>query len=134
MAKRISKKKGPTPEEDAQEFFLALDMLEKERGIKKEYMLEKITQALVSAYKRDHEGAEENIVIQADPEKNILRMIIRRDVVETVDTWATWSPARSRPRTLAVSPPRPPVRSSFRAFVRQSGAWSTMRSAARRRS
>ncbi len=86
MAKRISKKKGPTPEEDAQEFFLALDMLEKERGIKKEYMLEKITQALVSAYKRDHEGAEENIVIQADPEKNILRMIIRRDVVETVDT------------------------------------------------
>ena len=85
MAKRISKKKGPTPEEDAQEFFLALDMLEKERGIKKEYMLEKITQALVSAYKRDHEGAEENIVIQADPEKNILRMIIRRDVVETVD-------------------------------------------------
>ena len=85
MAKRISKKKGPTPEEDAQEFFLALDMLEKERGIKKEYMLEKITQALVSAYKRDHEGAEENIVIQADPEKNILRMIIRRDVVVTVD-------------------------------------------------
>ena len=85
MAKRISKKKGPTPEEDAQEFFLALDLLEKERGIKKEYMLEKITRALVSAYKRDHEGAEENIVIQADPEKNILRMIIRRDVVETVD-------------------------------------------------
>ena len=78
MAKRISKKKGPTPEEDAQEFFLALELLEKERGIKKEYMLEKITQALVSAYKRDHEGAEENIVIQADPDKNLLRMIIRR--------------------------------------------------------
>ena len=85
MAKRMSKKKGPTPEEDAQEFFLALDLLEKERGIKKEYMLEKITQALISAYKRDHEGAEENIVIQADAEKNLLRMIIRRDVVEVVD-------------------------------------------------
>ncbi len=85
MAKRVPKKKGPTPEEDAREFFLALDQLEKERGIKKEYMLEKITQALISAYKRDHEGAEENIVIQADPEKNLLRMIIRRDVVETVD-------------------------------------------------
>ena len=85
MAKRITKKKGPTPEEDAQEFFLALDLIEKEKGIKKEYMLEKITQALVSAYKRDHEGAGENIVIQADPEKNLLRMVIRRDVVETVD-------------------------------------------------
>ena len=85
MAKRTTKKKGPTPEEDAQEFFLALDLIEKEKGIKKEYMLEKITQALVSAYKRDHEGAGENIVIQADPEKNLLRMVIRRDVVETVD-------------------------------------------------
>ncbi|MBQ9165332.1 MAG: transcription termination/antitermination protein NusA [Oscillospiraceae bacterium] len=85
MAKRVTKKKGPTPEEDAQEFFLALDLLEKERGIKKEYMLEKITQALVSAYKRDHEGAEENIIIQADASKNLLRMIIRRDVVEVVD-------------------------------------------------
>ena len=85
MAKRMTKKKGPTPEEDAQDFFLALDLLERERGIKKEYMLEKITQALVAAYKKDHEGAGENIFIQADPEKNLLRMIVRRDVVETVD-------------------------------------------------
>ncbi len=85
MAKRITKKKGPTPEEDAKDFFLALELIEKEKGIKKEYMLEKITQALISAYKRDHEGAGENIVIQADPEKNLLRMVIRRDVVETVD-------------------------------------------------
>lgn len=85
MAKRNSKKKGPTPEEDAQEFFLALDLLEKKRGIKKEYMLEKITQALISAYKKDHGDVEENIIIQADPEKNLLRTIIRRDVVETVD-------------------------------------------------
>lgn len=85
MAKRTTKKKGPTPEEDAQDFFAALDMLEKERGIKKEYMLEKITQALVAAYKKDHEGAGDNIIIQADPEKNLLRMIIRRDVVEEVD-------------------------------------------------
>lgn len=89
MAKRISKKRGPTPEEDAKEFFLALDLLEKERGIDKAYMLEKITQALVSAYKRDHAGAEENIVIQTDPERNLLRMIVRRDVVETVDNPAT---------------------------------------------
>ena len=89
MAKRMTKKKGPTPEEDAQDFFLALDLLERERGIKKEYMLEKITQALVAAYKKDHEGAGENIFIQADPEKNLLRMIVRRDVVETVDNPST---------------------------------------------
>ena len=63
MARRTTKKKGPTPEEEAKEFFTALDMIEEEKGISKAYMMEKITQALVSAYKRDHEGAEENIVV-----------------------------------------------------------------------
>ena len=84
MARRTTKKKGPTPEEEAKEFFTALDMIEQEKGISKAYMMEKITQALVSAYKRDHEGAEENIVVLTDPEKNSVRIIVRRDVVEEV--------------------------------------------------
>lgn len=84
MARRTTKKKGPTPEEEAKEFFMALDMIEQEKGISKTYMMEKITQALVSAYKRDHEGAEENIAVLTDPEKNLIRIIIRRDVVEEV--------------------------------------------------
>ena len=75
MARRTTKKKGPTPEEEAKEFFTALDMIEQEKGISKAYMMEKITQALVSAYKRDHEGAEENIVVLTDPEKNSVRII-----------------------------------------------------------
>ncbi|MCD7829328.1 MAG: transcription termination factor NusA [Clostridiales bacterium] len=85
MARRVSKKKGPTPEEDAKDFFLALDMLEQERGISKDYMLEKITQALVTAYKRDHEGIGDNLVVLADEERNSIRMIIKREVVEEVD-------------------------------------------------
>ena len=36
------------------EFFIALDMLEKEKGIPKEYMYEKIEAALVSAYKKEY--------------------------------------------------------------------------------
>lgn len=84
MARRTTKKKGPTPEEEAKEFFMALDMIEQEKGISKTYMMEKITQALVSAYKRDHEGTEENIAVLTDPEKNVIRIIIRRDVVEEV--------------------------------------------------
>lgn len=85
MAKRM-KKKGPTPEEDAREFFAALDLIEQEKGIKREYMLEKITQALVSAYKRDHENiGEENVVVIADEKKASIRMIIKREVVEEVD-------------------------------------------------
>ena len=37
------------------EFFVALDLLEKEKGIPKEYMLEKIEAALLSAVKRNTE-------------------------------------------------------------------------------
>lgn len=85
MARRM-KKKSPTPEEDAREFFAALDLIEKEKGIKREYMLEKITQALVSAYKRDHERiGEDNVVVIADEEKASIRMIVKREVVEEVD-------------------------------------------------
>ena len=48
---------------DGAEFFTAIDLIEKEKGIPKAHMIEKITQALVSAYKRDHEGSGENIEI-----------------------------------------------------------------------
>ena len=35
------------------EFFVALELLEKEKGIPKEYMLEKIEAALLSAFKKE---------------------------------------------------------------------------------
>ena len=40
------------------EIFAALAMLEKERGIPQDFMMNKIVQALTTAYKRDHEGVE----------------------------------------------------------------------------
>ena len=88
MAKKTTKN-AKAQVDDGKEFFLALDQIEKEKGIKKEYMLEKITQALVSAYKRDHEGAGDNISVITDEEKGLVRMIIKRDVVETVDDPST---------------------------------------------
>ena len=36
------------------EVFVALDLLEKEKGIPKEYMYEKIEAALVSAFKKEY--------------------------------------------------------------------------------
>lgn len=84
MAKR-SKKTENTQEQDNREFFAALDLLESERGIKKEFMLEKISQALATAYKRDHEGVGDNVIVVADQERNVVRVIVRRDVVEEVD-------------------------------------------------
>ena len=47
------------------EIFAALAMLEKERGISQSFMMEKIVQALTTAYKRDHEGVE-NVVVDVD--------------------------------------------------------------------
>ena len=45
------------------EIFAALAMLEKERGIPQDFMMNKIVQALTTAYKRDHEGVE-NVVVE----------------------------------------------------------------------
>ena len=42
------------------EIFAALAQLEKERGIPQSYMIEKITQALVAAYKKDKDGYTDN--------------------------------------------------------------------------
>ena len=84
MPKRNAKAQKSN-ELDAPEFFAAINMIEKERGIPKAYMLDKITQALVSAYKRDHEGIGDNVTVEADEEHASVRMFIKKDVVETVD-------------------------------------------------
>ncbi len=70
---------------DAKEFFAAINDIEREKGIPKAYMLEKITQALITAYKRDHEGITDNVVVDANEEKGEVRMFVKKDVVETVD-------------------------------------------------
>ena len=72
-------------ESDGKEFFAAIAQIEKEKGIPAGYMMEKITQALASAYKRDHEGAGDNIEIKANPETGEMRMFVLKDIVETVD-------------------------------------------------
>ena len=84
MPKRNAKAQKSN-ELDAPEFFAAINMIEKERGIPKAYMLDKITQALVSAYKRDHDGIGDNVTVEADEEHASVRMFIKKDVVETVD-------------------------------------------------
>lgn len=83
MAKK--KTAAKSTELDAKEFFAAINDIEKERGIPKTYMIEKITQALVAAYKRDHEGITDNVTVDADEEKGEVRMYVKKDVVETMD-------------------------------------------------
>ena len=66
------------------EIFAALAMLEKERGIPQSFMMEKIVQALTTAYKRDHEGVE-NVVVDVNEERKDLRMYVQKEVVEEVE-------------------------------------------------
>ncbi len=85
MATRKKKKNEKTEEDYGREFFEALNQIETEKGIKKEYMIEKITQALIAAYKKDHEGVGDNLVVTCNEETGRIRMVLHRDVVETVD-------------------------------------------------
>ena len=50
------------------EFFEALRMLEKEKGISADLLVEKITNAIVIAVKRDY-NAQDNVMVNIDLEK-----------------------------------------------------------------
>lgn len=65
------------------EIFVALDLLEKEKGIPREYMYEKIEAALVSAYKKEY-GNNTNVRVHIDPEKQDVKLYQQKEVVEEV--------------------------------------------------
>ena len=85
MAKRVTKKNVNSGEMDSKEFFEAIHQIEREKGIKPGYMLEKVTQALLSAYRRDHEGVGDNLVMEADEEAGTVRLFLKKEIVEEVD-------------------------------------------------
>lgn len=66
------------------EFFEALGLLEKEKGIPADYLLEKITAAIAIAVKRDF-GGTENALVEIDMEKSRFHVAIRKDVVEEIN-------------------------------------------------
>lgn len=66
------------------EFFVALELLEKEEGIAKEYMLEKVRLALASAYKREC-GGYENVKVVIDEVKKDVKVYQQKEVVEEVE-------------------------------------------------
>ena len=66
------------------EIFTALALLEKERGIPQTFMMEKIIQAITTAYKRDHDGVE-NVIVDVDEAHQTLRMYVQKNVVDEED-------------------------------------------------
>ncbi len=66
------------------EFFAALQLLEKEKGIPQEYMIEKIEAALISAFKKEY-GSNTNVRVNIDPVKEDVRVYQQKEVVEVVE-------------------------------------------------
>ncbi|MGE4549612.1 MAG: transcription termination factor NusA, partial [Intestinibacillus sp.] len=62
----------------------AIDQLEKEKGIPADYMLDRVGQALLTAYKRDNAGMTDNVYVVPDREKKEIRMFVRKTVVDDV--------------------------------------------------
>ncbi len=65
------------------EFFDALDALEREKGIPKAFLLEKIEAALLAGYKKENNN-ETNVRVEIDGEKRTIRMLRQMTVVEEV--------------------------------------------------
>ena len=70
------------------EIFAALALLEKERGISPTFMMDKIIQALTTAYKKDHEGVE-NVIVDVDEVRKDLKMYVQKEIVEEVENPGT---------------------------------------------
>ena len=66
------------------EFFEALRLLEKEKGIPADYLLEKIEAAIIIAVKRDF-GGKENIRVILDPETCVFSVSMQKTVVEEIE-------------------------------------------------
>ena len=67
------------------EFFSAIEDIEKEKGIPREYMYDKINQAMLAAFRRDNPEAADNVVVEIDEDKKKIEMYVITDVVEEVE-------------------------------------------------
>ena len=69
------------------EFFNDLDLLEQTKGIPKDYMIEKVEAALISAFKKEY--GKSNVRVVIDPEKKDVKVYECKEIVETVEDPAT---------------------------------------------
>ena len=114
------------------DFFEALSMLEHERGITAEYLIEKIKAAIIIAVKKNYEVEEDHIRVDIDPDTGRFDVALIQDIVADEDWYdehseigiteaqksATSSSARSSPAHMtSCRPPLPawiPRRASLR--------------------
>ena len=66
------------------ELFTLLDEIEKEKGISKDIVLEALTSALLSAYKKNY-GAASDIEVKIDEKTGDIRVYARKNIVDVVE-------------------------------------------------
>ncbi len=68
------------------DFFAALDLLEKEKKIKKELLIESLEAGLASAFKREY-GESRQVTVSLNEETATIKVVAYRTVVEEVDDY-----------------------------------------------
>ncbi|MBO6094075.1 MAG: transcription termination/antitermination protein NusA [Oscillospiraceae bacterium] len=66
------------------EFFDAISDIEAEKGIPRQFMYDKIRQAMLAAFRRDNPECGDNVEVIMDEEKKRIEMIVKKTVAETV--------------------------------------------------
>lgn len=67
------------------EFFEAIEDIEKEKGIPRGYMYDKIKQAMLAAFRRDNPECEDNVEVILDEDKKCVEMNVTKTVVDVVE-------------------------------------------------
>ncbi len=74
---------------DTTELLLAMDELEKNNGIQKDFLMESIESALVLAYKRNFECADENVKVVLDRVDGKMHVFQEKEVVKEIENEKT---------------------------------------------
>ncbi len=83
MVRKMARKAAGKPNQN-KEFFEAIRLLEQERGIPAEYLLEKVCSAIITSVKKEY-GGEDVVFVDCNPEKDELRVYLRKTVVGVIE-------------------------------------------------
>ncbi len=70
------------------EFFEAVALMEKEKGIQADYLYDKISEAIVKAVRKDYNN-KDVVACDIDPEAQTMRVYIHLNIVEELEDWDT---------------------------------------------
>lgn len=70
------------------EFFEAVALMEKEKGIQADYLYEKIGEAIVKAVRKDYNN-KDVVSCDIDPEAKTMRVYVHLNIVEEIEDWDT---------------------------------------------